>query len=49
MRTFKTFVALAALLSFGCLTLGCNTAEGFGKDMQSGGRRITEEAREHHH
>lgn len=48
MRTFKTFLALAALLSFGSLTIGCHTAAGFGKDMQSGGRRISEEAHEHH-
>ena len=48
MRTLKTSLALAALLSFGFLAIGCHTAEGFGEDMQSGGRRIKEEAREHH-
>lgn len=48
MRTLKTSLALVALLSFGCLAGGCHTAEGFGEDMQSGGRAIEEEAEEAH-
>jgi predicted small secreted protein len=46
MRTFKTSLVLVALLSFGCLAIGCHTAEGLGEDMQSGGRAIEREARE---
>ena len=39
---------LAALIMTGLLgTLGgCNTMEGFGQDMQQGGRAIKDEARE---
>lgn len=46
MRTFKTSLALVALLSFGCLAGGCHTAEGFGEDLQSAGRAIEREAEE---
>jgi len=46
----KRFIALAlaatfALPSFAFLS-GCNTVEGAGKDVQAGGAKIKEEARE---
>jgi predicted small secreted protein len=46
----KRFIALAlaatfALPSFALLT-GCNTVEGAGKDIQAGGAKIKEEAKE---
>jgi entericidin B len=46
----KRFIALAlaatfALPSFALLS-GCNTMEGAGKDVQAGGAKIKEEARE---
>jgi entericidin B len=46
----KRFIALAlaatfALPSFALLS-GCNTVEGAGKDIQAGGGKIKEEARE---
>ena len=47
MRTVRTFVCCAGLLSIGFLALGCHTTEGFGRDLQSGGSKISEEAREH--
>jgi predicted small secreted protein len=48
--TMKRFIALAlaatfALPSFALLS-GCNTMEGAGKDVQAGGAKIKEEARE---
>ena len=48
--TMKRFFALAlaatfALPSFALLS-GCNTVEGAGKDIQAGGSKIKEEARE---
>jgi predicted small secreted protein len=47
----KRLLALAlaatfALPSFALLT-GCNTVEGAGKDIQKGGEKINEEAKEH--
>ncbi len=47
MRTIKILVCLVALASFGAATIGCRTAEGFGRDVESGGRKIKEEAQEH--
>ncbi len=46
----KRFIALAlaatfALPSFALLS-GCNTMEGAGKDVQTGGEKIKEEAKE---
>lgn len=46
----KRFIALAlaatfALPSFALLS-GCNTIEGVGKDVQAGGSKIKEEAKE---
>lgn len=49
MRLIKTSFALVALLSFGVIAAGCNTTEGFGRDMESSGRAIKNEAREHNH
>jgi predicted small secreted protein len=47
MRAITKLLALAVLSSFALFALGCHTTEGFGKDMQAGGRRISHEAREH--
>ena len=49
--TRKRLIALAlaatfALPSFALLS-GCNTVEGAGKDIQAGGSKVKEEAREH--
>ena len=39
---------LLCLLVLACLTAaGCNTTEGFGRDLEAGGRKIKNEAREH--
>jgi predicted small secreted protein len=47
MRTIKTLLCLAALTAFGAAVVGCNTTEGFGKDLESGGRAIKDSAHEH--
>ncbi|HEY2629977.1 MAG TPA: entericidin A/B family lipoprotein [Usitatibacter sp.] len=49
---FKKFIAPLLAATFlattaGALLSGCNTVEGAGKDVESGGRAIKEEAREH--
>ena len=49
-HTMKRLIALAvaatfALPSFALLS-GCNTVEGAGKDVQAGGEKIKEEAKE---
>ena len=46
MRAVKIALSFLAVLGF-FAAAGCNTTEGFGKDMQSAGREIKEEAREH--
>jgi predicted small secreted protein len=46
MRTIRTLLCLAALASIAAAT-GCNTTEGFGKDLEAGGRSIKDSAREH--
>ena len=42
----KKFVALLLVLAYG-LMAGCNTMEGLGKDVERGGEKIKNEAREH--
>ena len=46
MRSIKTVAALLALLSIGVLA-GCNTTEGFGRDLERGGEKLQHEAQEH--
>jgi len=41
-----TLTAIFALPSFALLS-GCNTVEGAGKDIQRGGEKIKDEAKEH--
>ena len=41
--TFLTSIYLAA--AFGALS-GCNTVEGAGKDIEAGGKKLKDEARE---
>ncbi|MCE9637351.1 MAG: entericidin A/B family lipoprotein [Planctomycetes bacterium] len=43
----KLMFCLAALASFGGAIAGCSTTEGFGKDVEAGGKAIKESAREH--
>jgi predicted small secreted protein len=38
--------SLCVLLAF-LLTAGCHTTEGLGEDIERGGRKLKEEAREH--
>ena len=45
MRNMRVWTCLLLLASLAAA--GCNTAAGFGKDMESGGRAIKEEANEH--
>ncbi len=47
MRIIRALVCVAALASFGAAVVGCNTTEGFGKDVEAGGRKIKDSAREH--
>jgi len=47
MRRITLLLALVALASFGVVAAGCNTTEGFGKDIQSSGRAIKDSARKH--
>ncbi len=42
----KKLVALVLLAVFAGLA-GCNTMEGFGKDVERGGEKVQGEAREH--
>ena len=42
----KKFVALLLVLAYG-LMAGCNAMEGLGKDVERGGEKIKNEAREH--
>ena len=47
MKTIRTELKLAALmLAFAGVLSGCNTVEGAGKDIQAGGTKIKEEAKE---
>lgn len=46
MRSIKMVAAFVALVSVAVLA-GCNTTEGFGKDMERGGEKLQHEAREH--
>ena len=47
MRTIKLVLCLVALASFGAAAVGCATTEGFGKDLEAGGKAIKDSAREH--
>ena len=47
MRLIKMLLCLVALASFGAAAAGCNTTEGFGKDLEEGGKAIKDSAREH--
>ena len=48
MRLFRTLLCITSLCSFGLLALGgCRTTEGFGRDLERGGEKIADEAREH--
>ena len=42
-RIVLSFLVLASFLA----AAGCNTTEGFGKDMSSAGRGLSREAHEH--
>ena len=42
----KRVMALFLLLTYALLT-GCNTMEGLGKDVERGGEKLKNEAREH--
>jgi len=46
MRTIKTTLFLVALAGVGLASLGCQTTEGFGRDMESLGDTIADEAEE---
>ena len=46
MSDSKMFWAALAFVLMGIGVSGCNTTEGFGKDMQSAGEAIEEEAEE---
>ncbi|HET9404901.1 MAG TPA: entericidin A/B family lipoprotein [Burkholderiales bacterium] len=41
----KKFVALLALLMFGALS-GCNTMQGLGKDIERGGEKLQNSAKD---
>jgi len=47
MRTIKMLLCLAALASFGAAAVGCRTSEGFGRDVEAGGKAITRSAQKH--
>ena len=45
MRAMR-LLSLFALLSFAVVVSGCNTVEGFGRDLERGGEKLQDEARE---
>lgn len=45
MRPAKMLCCLALLASVCAIAAGCNTSEGFGKDIESSGKAIKEAAR----
>ena len=47
MRMIKVTLCFALLAVFIAAAGGCRTTEGFGKDVEAGGRAIKNEAREH--
>jgi predicted small secreted protein len=47
MRKLRTLLALVGLLAVTVVPIGCRTVEGFGDDMQAGGRKLSGESREH--
>lgn len=46
-KILASILALAFVGGTSVALTGCNTMEGFGKDVEKGGREIKEEAREH--
>ena len=46
-RIFALMLATAFLAGTAVTLTGCNTVEGAGKDIQSGGKAIKDEANEH--
>lgn len=46
MRKLRTLLALAGLFLVAGLPLGCRTMEGIGDDLEAGGRKLSNEARE---
>ena len=47
MMKISRLLCLVALVSFGFSAMGCHTTEGFGRDLEKGGRKLSNEAREH--
>jgi len=47
MRNLKKLIGLTVLGAMFMTAVGCHTTEGFGEDMERGGRKIKNEAREH--
>jgi predicted small secreted protein len=47
MRKITMLLSCAGLLAVGLLAFGCNTAEGFGRDLERGGEKLQHEANEH--
>lgn len=47
MRSIKKLLCAMALASLGAAAIGCGTTEGFGKDVEAGGKAIKDSAREH--
>lgn len=46
-RMFVLLLATLSLVGAAATLTGCNTVEGAGKDIQQGGKAITDEAKEH--
>ena len=46
-RLTRMLLCLFALATFGGAVAGCSTTEGFGKDVEAGGKAIKDSAREH--
>jgi predicted small secreted protein len=42
----RSYIIILAFAVMTLVTVSCNTVEGAGKDMQSGGRAVSDEARE---
>jgi predicted small secreted protein len=47
MRKIRTWTCLALLASFVVAAAGCNTTEGFGRDLERGGEKLQQKANEH--
>lgn len=44
MKHFKKMIVIFMIISLGFMTIGCNTMKGMGKDVETAGEKIQEQA-----